>query len=261
MFRGVFATDSVERYAIDYNKGHISSAVATLSLLGILGYIRALVKLAMGPQACENAGLNVNSLRPLFGIPEADRLPSDEIYEMHYMQRRESIHTITWRKVRTTKHTLDSMGILSKLQKSFPDDGQKFRVKLFWAKGGHYFMSPLGDVAVLLLSFLCIGSTSCFLIPLRGPTPTPTWSLMFATVGLFFPVFTTSLIWAWVFAQEQLPPCPTNLSRTPLLLSNFAYTRSKNSNFLLPNLRAIEGTSRSLIQAMSLMAALIAIVG
>lgn len=251
----MFATDSVERYAIDYNRGHISSAVATLSLLGILGYIRALVKLAVGADACDNAGLNVNSLRPLFGIPAADRLPSDEIYEVHYMQRHESNDSISWKESRTMKHTLDSMGILSEMQKSHPF-GPIFRVNLVWCKGGKYFMSPLGDFAVLLLSSLCIGPTSCLLIPLREPTHTPTWSLIFATAGLFFPVFTTSLIWAWVFAQEQLPPYPTTHA-----LSNFAYIGSKSPYFILPNLKAIEGTSRSFIRAMSLIAALIAIVG
>ena len=52
---GLFATDSVERYSVDYSRGYLSVAMATCSLLGILGYVRALVKLAMGAKACEGA--------------------------------------------------------------------------------------------------------------------------------------------------------------------------------------------------------------
>ncbi|KAG6991428.1 hypothetical protein G7Y79_00052g087680 [Physcia stellaris] len=255
---GVFATDSVERYAIDYNKGHISNAVATLSLLGILGYIRALVKLAMGAKACDNAGLNVSALRPLFGIPDADRLPSDEVHEVHYMQRQKLDETIFWRESRTTKHTMDSMGVLSRIQKDFPRD-RGFKMAEFFVNGrGRYFRSPLPDLAVLLLSSMCVGLTSFLLVPLRKPTQTPTWSLLFATVGLFFPIFATSLTWAWVFAQEQLPPDKSNFWKAP---NDVAYTRSKGSYFLLPHLRIIKTTSRSFIEAMSLIAALIAMVG
>lgn len=258
MFRGVFATDSVEQYAIDYNKGHISSAVATLSLLGILGYIRALVKLAMGAESCHNAGLNVNALRPLFGIPDADRLPLNEVHEVHYMQRHELDQTIFWKESRIMKHTMDSMGVLSRIQNDYPLD-QEFNMARFYGKGrGRYFRSPLPDFAVLLLSAMCVGSTSFLLIPLRKPTQTPTWSLLFATVGLFLPIFATSLTWAWVFAQEQLPPDESNFLET---LNDVAYTRSKGSYFLLAHLRIIETTSRKSIQAMSLIAALIAIVG
>lgn len=52
---GLFATDSVERYAVDYSRGYLSVAVATCSLLGILGYVRALVKLAMGSRSCQHS--------------------------------------------------------------------------------------------------------------------------------------------------------------------------------------------------------------
>jgi len=52
---GLFATDSVERYAIDYSRGYLSVAMAHCSVLGILGYVRAIVKIAMGTAACEKA--------------------------------------------------------------------------------------------------------------------------------------------------------------------------------------------------------------
>ena len=253
----MFATDSVERYAIDYNKGYLSSAVATLSLLGILGYIRALLKLGMGLEACGNAGLDVKALRPLFGIPDADRLPSDEIHEVHYIQRHLSNHTVTWKETRTMKHTLESMGLLSQIHKSHPHN-QDFRMIRVWGKVGRHFRSPVGDLTVLLFSFLSIGVTSCLIVLLQ---PSTTWSLLFATVGLFLPVSTTSLMWAWVFAQEQLPSHESNLAETSPWLGEIAFARSKNSYYFPLRYRTIDGPPRTFIQAVSLLAALIAIVG
>ena len=52
---GLFATDSVERYAVDYSRGYLSVAVASCSLLGILGYVRALVKITMGSKSCQDS--------------------------------------------------------------------------------------------------------------------------------------------------------------------------------------------------------------
>lgn len=64
---GLFATDSVERYSVDYSRGYVSVAMATCSLLGILGYVRALVKLAMGSQSCQDSAFPTrmwDSLQP-----------------------------------------------------------------------------------------------------------------------------------------------------------------------------------------------------
>ncbi|KAN0087194.1 hypothetical protein V8E54_000882 [Elaphomyces granulatus] len=47
---GLFATDSVEQYSFDFTTDFISPAMATCSMLGTLGYVRALLKLALGPE-------------------------------------------------------------------------------------------------------------------------------------------------------------------------------------------------------------------
>ena len=55
---GLFATDSVERYSFDYTHGYLSVAMATCSMLGILGYVRGLAKLAMGSNMCHNSAFS-----------------------------------------------------------------------------------------------------------------------------------------------------------------------------------------------------------
>lgn len=87
-----------------------------LSLLGLLGYVRALVKLAMGPEACENAGFDMKALRPMFGVSDTDRLPTGEVYEMHYMERHTDGSHITWNRIRNTKHTEDSSALRENLR-------------------------------------------------------------------------------------------------------------------------------------------------
>lgn len=287
---GIFATNSVERYAIDYNKGHLSSAVALLSLLGLLGYVRALVKLGMGSKACEDAGFDTTALRPIFGVSDADRLPANEIYEAHYIERQETDSEITWKRVRRTKHTLDSFALAQHRSWMSRENGpagkgsqivnvaldmseQHFSAllnisrRLFLGFGFKYlqysgielFRSSLGDLLVLVVSLFCVGVTSCLVIPLRG-TSRPTWSLYVATIGLFVPIVITSLAWAWVYAQEQLPWVGLDWNRGRHRIRHFAYIDSGHSYITL-NVRVVEGHIRSGIRIASLMAALSAIAG
>ena len=111
---------------------------------------------------------------------------------------------------------------------------------------GELFRSAQGDFFVLLISLLCVGATSCLIIPLRG-SPQPTWSLYFATVGLFAPLLITSLAWTWVYGQEQLP-------------LDWTYLKS-NNRYIVMNIKPVTGYIRSVIRVMSLIAALLAIIG
>ena len=81
---GLFATDSVERYATDHTRGSWCAAMASCSLLGILGWVRVMLKLAMGSEACENVGFPTTALRPLFGVSKRDKYPSDDVTEVRY---------------------------------------------------------------------------------------------------------------------------------------------------------------------------------
>ena len=269
---GIFATNSVERYAFDYSRGHLSSAVSMLSLLGLLGYLRALVKLGMGPEACENAGFDMKALRPMFGVSDTDRLPTGEVYEMHYMERHIDGSDITWKRIRTTKHTRDSSALRENLRhldiKEPRDSLDVYSYGMFKSKswigprpGNRLFRSTLGDTFVLLVSFLCVVLTSCLIIPLRGSSR-PQWSLYFATLGLFVPVFSTTLMWAWVYAQEQLPLNTIAEDARMSETKHFAYLRSNFQRlYIVVELRAIGGYTRWRFRMMSLVAALLAIAG
>ena len=270
---GIFATNSVERYAFDYGRGHLSSAVSMLSLLGLLGYVRALVKLAMGPEACENAGFDMKALRPMFGVSDTDRLPTGEVYEMHYLERHTDGSLITWKPIRKTKHTQDSFALRENLGR-LDNENLSHSLCLIsygignksgpWTRphtGGRLFRSTRGDVFVLLVSFLCVVLTSCLIIPLRGSSR-PQWSLYFATLGLGVPVLSTTLLWAWVYAQEQLPLNTMNRHDGMSEIKHFAYLRSGTQRlYIVVELRAIAGYTRWGLRLMSLVAALLDIAG
>ena len=268
---GIFATNSVERYAFDYSRGHLSSAVSMLSLLGLLGYVRALVKLGMGLEACENAGFDMKALRPMFGVSDTDRLPTSEVYEMHYIERHTDGSHITWKRINNTKHTKDSCALreyLSDLDNKQPFD--PFQIHTYWTakeswhwchpfRGGRLFRSTRGDIFVVLVPFLCVVLTSCLIVPLRGSSR-PQWSLYFATLGLFVPVFSTTLMWAWVYAQEQLPLNSIDDDAHMSEIKHFAYLKSESRRlYIVLDLRAIAGYTRWGLRTMSLVAALSAI--
>ncbi|KAF8460204.1 hypothetical protein BDZ91DRAFT_833198 [Kalaharituber pfeilii] len=84
---GLFATDSVERYAVDYTKGFLGPAMSMCSLLGILGYARAMVKLALGLKHCENAGFPTTSVRPILGVNKADKVPAEDLVRVTYVTK------------------------------------------------------------------------------------------------------------------------------------------------------------------------------
>ena len=272
---GIFATNSVERYAFDHSKGFMSSAVSVLSLLGLLGYIRALFKLSLGPDYCENAGFDTKDLRTYFGEFDADRAPANEIYKVCYVERQVDDHRVRWKHIRDIEHTRitfalqhksDHLGATSEFTvMSFQlnyNDWTMIRVLRVSTLGNRIFSSIKGAPFVVLVSgasAVCVGLTSCLVVPLRGPSP-PNWSLYFATVGLIVPISFTSTAWAWVYAREQLPHVGLDWNQSWFDSNHFAYIRKGEDYFVL-DLRLIRGHSRRALRAISLIAALLAIAG
>lgn len=69
-------------------------------------------------------------------------------------------------------------------------------------------------------------------------------------------------MWAWVYAQEQLPVKPIHEDGRMSEIKHFAYLRSQTTRLhIVVNLRAIAGYTRWGLRTMSLVAALSAIAG
>ena len=88
-FIALLATDSVEKVAFDYTQGLLPAAVAPLSIFGILGYVKALLKLSVGAEACDRIGVHAESLRSHFGLSTSElaSTPKDSLIEVYYMGR------------------------------------------------------------------------------------------------------------------------------------------------------------------------------
>ena len=84
---GLFATDSVERFCTDYGQGALCVAVSHCSVLGFLGWVRAMVKLGIGAKACEGVGFPTANLRNLLGVAVQDRLSPNELTELNYVSQ------------------------------------------------------------------------------------------------------------------------------------------------------------------------------
>ncbi|KAL8966748.1 MAG: hypothetical protein Q9183_003229 [Haloplaca sp. 2 TL-2023] len=267
---GIFATDSVERYAIDYNKGYLSASSATLSMLGLLGYVRALIKLGLDAEKCHNAGFDTRALRPLFGVPDFDRLPSDVLHEVHYVERVRSKDHVRWKLADTRKHTVDTMGALewavpyirpepntlAVCSVALPVFSQKLRR---WA---HYI------IPMLLAIF--VGVTCFLIVPFRGGFAGQTWTMFYATFGLSFSLLVSAVVWAWVYAQEQLPAGCQDWILSWRNTMSFRASEEKQDHFAFIgsgysyvtfDLKIVRGPVRMVIRAVSLVCALSAIVG
>ena len=194
---GIFATDSVEKYAIDYSKGYLATAVANLSLLGLLGYVRLLIKLALGAKGCRKAGFDMKALRPIFGVQDEEYVPTDAVHGVYYMRRNKTEGQVHWSIVKTIKHTEESFQLLRMIRTC---ENKDLEIVSFGLSGArHFFVLPL-------LFILCSGLT-CFPImiferPQRHPQ---SWTYYYATVGLFCSIVISTMTWMWVHIQEQHP--------------------------------------------------------
>lgn len=109
---GLFATDGVERYTIDYTRGFLPPVTAPLSLLGLLGYVRALLKLSVGIEFCERTGFSTTSLRSYAGVRACDVPQNERVIEVRYLERTITESSVEWKIVKTASHTQESMPLI-----------------------------------------------------------------------------------------------------------------------------------------------------
>ncbi|KAL2047764.1 hypothetical protein ABVK25_011376 [Lepraria finkii] len=259
---GIFASDSVEPYAFNYGRGWLSPLASTLSLLGVLGYIRGLVKLGLGRDGCRKAGFDMKAERTFFGILDEDWLPPGAVHQVTYLQRHRDADSVAWSANRRIKHTLDSMPILREAVSSPPPERSgvivntcqlEYKVKHFRSGYGHFVVPSVAAIFV--------GLTTLTIIPLRSRPRHMAWSWYFATIGMFISLFSSFMLWSWVYAQEMLPHQQSDwadrTSHDPhhqrLSLEKrdyFAYIQS-DQRFVTFDLRAIKGRTRWLVRIFS----------
>lgn len=267
---GIFASDSVEPYAFNYSRGWLSPLASILSLLGVLGYIRGLVKLSLGREGCEKAFFDMKAEKTFFGVSEADWLAPGATHEVTYLQRHRRPECVEWSVNRRIKHTLDSMPILKQAKASPPSErpGMIVNTCELQYKVKH-FRSGYGHVVVPLIAAIFVGLTTLTIVPLRSHPRQMSWSWYFATIGMFTSLFSSFMLWSWVYAQEMLPHRQSDWAdrnshdpaRTKLSLQKcdyFAYTQL-DQQFMTFELRAIKGKTRWLVRVFSLSTAVLAL--
>lgn len=267
---GIFASDSVEPYAFNYSRGWLSPLASTLSLLGILGYIRGLVKLGLGREGCRKAGFDIKAERTFFGILDEDFLSADAVHEVTYLQRHRHEDNIEWSAIRRIKHTLESMPILREATKSPPPKrpGMIVNTCVLEYKVKH-FRSGYGHFVVPTVAAIFVGLTTLTIVPLRTHPRQMAWSWYFATIGMFMSLFSSFMLWSWVYAQEMLPhlqadwadltshdPHRQKMSREKR--DYFAYVQS-DQRYVTFDLRAIKGKTRWVVRVFSFSTAVLAL--
>ena len=202
---GLFATDGVERYAIDYTRGFLPPVTAPLSLLGLLGYVRALLKVSLGIEFCERAGFSIASLRSHAGVRHQDVGRSERIVKVHYLTRTTSESSVQWKVVKTVPHTHESMPLIAGGGKRALRDRRAYNpcfsiAMCSLARSGSTARIALG--ACVLCSALTTSMSSLIILLLAGPWA---WTRYFACVGLPLSTLVGGLPWCWVYIIEHLP--------------------------------------------------------
>lgn len=202
---GLFATDGVERYTIDYTRGFLPPVTAPLSLLGLLGYVRGLLKVSLGIEFCERAGISTASLRSYAGVRRRDVAQSERIVEVHYLERTIAESSVQWKTVKTVPHTQESMPLIAGGGKRALRDRRAYN-----ASFGIAMCSLVRSGSTARMAFatciLCLAFTtslSSFMVALlAGPW---VWTRFFACLGLPLSSLVGGLPWCWVYIIEHLP--------------------------------------------------------
>ena len=224
----LFATDSVERYALDYTQGLISAAATPMSLFGILGYVKTLLKLSIGPEFCDRVGLGTKGIRPYSGlaISELSNFMPSELIQVIYLKRvptfiGQNELAYRWLPLKTAWHTSSSMPLVR---------GRS------WAR--HFYGSSLSGeeephglvicnpevrrkmllVAVAMTLLMTSAFSSLSGLVLYPMISTWTWSSYHAVFGIMVSVTLGSLPWLPIFMCEQVPcDVPACLYQDPFL--------------------------------------------
>ncbi|KAI5789234.1 hypothetical protein FPQ18DRAFT_307045 [Pyronema domesticum] len=249
---GLFATDSVERYSVDYSRGYLSVAVATCSLLGIMGYVRALVKLAMGAKSCDQSAFPTAPVRSLLGVSKLDRLPKEELVTVSYISRMtNNKNEMIYYMVKEVDHTRDSFPATMAEPKDLTHDLRLLYIPKM--KGGHptRIRGPAtipepglrSNRLALMIIWGSLGlAAAATSFPVVCVSSAWTWSRVLATFGMFFGLAISSIMWSYVYVVEQIP------SPMPGLTSSKS-VNSDTHSFKIAEFRNSSGSSESSIPA------------
>jgi hypothetical protein len=80
-----FCVDSVEQNYLATQNGELSVAVSCLSILGLLGMIKGMLKVTLGPKICRAAGFNIEPIRGLFGYSKDEKAAKGNTIQCYRM--------------------------------------------------------------------------------------------------------------------------------------------------------------------------------
>lgn len=211
---GLFATDSVERYTIDYTKGVLPAIMAPFSLLGLLGYVRALLKLSLGAEICERTAFSIDALRSYMGVGSAHSSTNERVTEVQYLERIIQEDSVQWRIVKSVMHTKKSMPLTAGYGVREMRDRRPHSP--FYGIAMCQLDKSMGTAAMTLV-LSGVGLVFASGIPsFTVLLVTSGWTLIriFATVGLTTSVVLGGLPWCFVYMIEQSPFGPSEWFRS-----------------------------------------------
>ncbi len=275
--RGILpaATDGVKRYTIDYTRGFLPPVTAPLSLLGLLGYVRALLKLSLGMDFCERTGFLTTSLRSFAGVRRRDVPQSERFTKVHYLERTIMHSYVEWRDVKTISHSQESMPLIVGGGKRALRDRRAYDPSMSinmcsLKENGSGSTANLALWMCGISLMLTAGLSSFVILLFSAPW---TWTRFFACIGLPGSILVGGMPWCWVYITEHLPFEPSDWYRSDwkagatadvrkaslMRKNSFAYF-ANDDHFYIFDCRAVSILAIHIIQVTSFCAAVCIIV-
>ena len=202
---GLFATDGVERYAIDYTRGFLPPVTAPLSLLGLLGYVRALLKLSLGIGFCDQVGFSTNSLRSYAGVKSRDVAPGEKVVKVNYLEREAADGGVIWKIIKTVSHTEESMPLTVGSGRRALQDRRTYDTSYSLAMCSLARTHKTAFFSFGMCSLALCVAASIASFPVLLCSSKESWTRYFACLGLVMSVLVGGLPWCWIYIQEHLP--------------------------------------------------------
>ena len=239
----LFTTRGVERHTIDYTRGPLPAATAPLSLLGLMGYVLALLKLSLGVEFCDRTGFSVSSLRSYAGVKRSEVTESDKVVDIQYLERsshksrstrqdrpdngtgteiascqgttnameladrppQEDIGSVQWKLVKTVHHTQESMPLI--MEKRIVSTRDKRPNNGSFGIGMCKMPKSRGSALLAIILFTCCLAVAASLasFPVLIFTSEWTWTHSYAAAGIPLSVLLGGLPWCLVHITEHLP--------------------------------------------------------
>lgn len=203
----------MEKYAVDYTRGFLPPVTALLSLLGLLGYLSALLKLSFGVKVHEGNGFSITALRSYAWVRSRDEDVRGAT-EVHYLERMILDSSVQWEVAKSMSNTSESMPLIAGNGVKALRDRRSYNAAYTVAICTMAKFKGTATMAFGLCAICLALSASIASFATLSCTSGWAWPRFFACAGRPVSVLMGGLPWCLIHIIERLPLKASELFRS-----------------------------------------------